>query len=113
MRSSVITFAAHAGPGVPAPGVERSGLPLWPPRVRGAGWRMGDGLGAIYATATVRPNVGEPHDLSLVDLDDGSLLTGRVVGLVLGGVRVGMRVRLAWDGELPVFVLDAATGATS
>ncbi len=72
---------------------------------------MGDGLGVITATTTVLRSGDDPHDLSLVDLDDGSLLAGRVIGLAPDDVRVGMRARLAWDGELPVFVVEAA-GAT-
>jgi hypothetical protein len=114
MESRAHTFAAHAAHAARADlryHVDAAGLPLWPPQVRGAGWRVSDGLGTVSATTTVRRAGEDPHDLSLVDLDDGVRLTSRIVGLAPDDVRIGMRVRLAWDGEVPVFVEDGATPA--
>ena len=74
--------------------------------MRGAGWRVSDGTGTVHATTTVHRRGEDPYDLSLIDLDDGVRLMSRVVGLAPQDVRIGMRVRLAWDGELPVFVAD-------
>lgn len=103
MESPAFTFAAHAARGELAYQVDAAGLPLWPPQVRGAGWRVSDGLGTVYATTTIRRAGEEPHDLSLVDLDDGVRLMSRIVGVAPEDVAIGMRVRLAWDGEVPVF----------
>lgn len=103
MPSPASTFAAHAARGELAFPVDPAGLPLWPPQVRGAGWRVSDGLGTVYATTTMRRPGEDPQDLSLVDLDDGVRLMSRVVGVAPDEVRIGLRVRLAWDGEVPVF----------
>jgi hypothetical protein len=109
MPSPALTFAAHAARGELAFPVDPAGLPLWPPQVRGTGWRVSDGLGTVYATTTVRRAGEHPYDLSLVDLDDGVRLMSRIVGLAPEDVRIGMRVRLAWDGEVPVFAPDDAS----
>lgn len=108
MESPARTFAAHAARQELAYQVDAAGLPLWPPQVRGAGWRVSDGLGTVYATTTLRRPGEDPQDLSLVDLDDGVRLMSRIVGVAPQDVRIGMRVRLAWDGELPVFAPDDA-----
>lgn len=105
-ESPASTFAAHAARGELAFPVDPAGLPLWPPQVRGAGWRVSNGLGTVYATTTVRRAGEDPYDLSLVDLDDGVRLMSRIVGLAPDDVRIGLRVRLAWDGEVPVFAPD-------
>ena len=103
MPSPAFAFAAHRTGPPPAGPVPAAGLPLWPPQVRGAGWRAGEGRGTVHATTTVR-DAGEPaRDLSLVDLDGGPRLITRIVGVAPETVAVGMRVQLAWDGEIPVF----------
>lgn len=107
MESPAQTFAGHASRGELAYQVDAAGLPLWPPQVRGAGWRVSDGLGTVHATTTIRRPGEDPHDLSMVDLDEGVRLMSRIVGIAPDAVRIGMRVRLAWDGEVPVFVEDA------
>ncbi|WP_354700244.1 hypothetical protein DSM112329_00510 [Paraconexibacter sp. AEG42_29] len=103
MESPAFTFAAHAARQELAYQVDAAGLPLWPPQVRGAGWRVSDGLGTVYATTTLRRAGEEPLDLSLVDLDDGVRLMSRIVGVAPEDVSIGMRVRLTWDGEVPLF----------
>ena len=99
-------FAAHCAEGELAYQVDEQGLPLWPPQVRGAGWRVSEGTGTVHATTTVHRRGDDPHDLSLIDLDDGVRLMSKVVGIAPQDVRIGMRVRLAWDGELPVFTVE-------
>lgn len=107
MDSPASTFAAHAASGELAYQVDAAGLPLWPPQVRGAGWRVSAGLGTVYATTTVRTG-DAPYDLSLVDLDEGPRLMTRIIGVPPEDVAIGMRVRLAWDGDVPIFAPDAA-----
>ncbi len=106
-----MTFAAHAGRRVPASGVAASGLPLWPPRVRGSSsWRRA-GPGTVRATRDVRVEGEARHALAVVDLDGGG---GRVTTRVLGaGVRPGARVALVWDGLVPVFAAETACGGTA
>jgi hypothetical protein len=98
--SPAAVHAAHRARGELAYPVDADGRPLWPPRVRGAAWRVSAGLATVYATTTSRPRDGEPYDVSLVDLDEGFRMMSRVVG----GGRIGQRVRLAWDGDVPIFV---------
>jgi uncharacterized OB-fold protein len=57
----------------------------------------------VYATTTARPRGEAPRDITLVDLDEGFRIMSRVVG---GPVPIGTRVRLAWEGDLPVFEED-------
>lgn len=64
-------------------------------------WRESAGAGTVYATTTVHPRGGEPYDVSLVDLDEGFRMLTRVEA---EAVRIGMRVRVRFDGDLPVFV---------
>jgi hypothetical protein len=105
-ESPYSVFAAHCARGELAYQLDEQGLPLWPPQVRGAGWRVSEGTGSVHATTTIRRPDEDPYDLSLIDLDDGVRLMSRVIGLAPEDVRIGMRVRLAWDGEVPVFVSD-------
>lgn len=100
------TFAAHCEQGELAFQVDEAGLPLWPPQVRGAGWRVSSGTGTVHATTTVHRGEDDAYDLSLVDLDDGLRLMTRIIGMESSEVRIGMRVKLAWDGVVPVFVAE-------
>ena len=79
--------------------LDADGHPFWRPSARAVGWRVVDGGGTVYASATVRPREGEPYDVSLVDLDAGV----RLMGCVRGGGTPGMRVSLIWrEGDPPV-----------
>ena len=98
--SPAAVFAAHCERGELAYPVDGDGRPLWPPRVRGAGWRVSAGVGTVYATTRVRARGEEPRDVSLIDLDEGFRMMSRVDG----GGRIGQRVRVAWDGTVPIFV---------
>jgi len=82
--------------------VDAAGAPVWPPQA-GLEWRVSAGLGTVWATTVVRPRDGEPRDLSFVALDEGFRMLSRVDGVAPEDVAIGLRVRLAWDGETPVF----------
>jgi hypothetical protein len=70
------------------------------PRVGPYEWRVSAGLGTVYATTTVHRRGEEPHDVSLVDLDEGF----RMMSTVRGGGEVGMRVLLVFgDDARPEF----------
>jgi hypothetical protein len=107
MDSPRATWAAHAERGELAYQVDADGRPLWPPSVRGAGWRVSAGKGTVHATTTVRPRGGEPYDVTLVDLDEGFRMMGRVSGVAPDAVRIGMRVRVEWEDDVPVFAAEA------
>jgi uncharacterized OB-fold protein len=102
------TWRAHARRRELAYQVADDGSPVFRPRV-GAGdrWEVSAGRGAVYATTTVRPRDGEPYDVSLIDLDEGFRMMARVVGLAPEEVRIGARVVLDWDGDVPVFRPEA------
>ena len=82
---------------------------LFPPRaLPGLEWRESTGEGTVYSTTVVRRRGEPPHNLALIDLYEGFRLMSRVDGLAPEAVRIGLRVRLAFDGSqdppLPVFV---------
>ncbi len=102
-RSPADVFAEHAQRGELAYQVDADGRPLWRPRTGPYEWRVSAGAGEVYATTVVRSRDEEPYNVCLVDLDEGFRMMSRVVGVAPGEVRIGMRVQLAWDGEVPVF----------
>jgi len=73
------------------------------------------GVGTIYSFTVTRAHPSEyfaarvPYVVGLVDLDEGFRMLSEISGDI-DGIRIGARVRLAWDtsGDLPVpvFILD-------
>lgn len=57
-------------------------------------WRVSKGTGTVYASTTVRPRGAEPHNVSIVELDEGFRLMSTVTDREPDEVRVGMRVRV-------------------
>jgi uncharacterized protein len=91
--------------------VDTAGRPVFRPRVGFDEWRISAGRGTVYATTVVRPRGGEPRNLALVDLDEGFRMMSRVAGLAPEEVAVGLRVRVAWEDDVPVFAPDEAAPA--
>ena len=102
-RSPADVFAEHCARGELAYQLDADGRPLFPPRVRGAQWRVSSGTGTVYATTTVHRRGEEPYDVSLIDLDEGF----RMMSRVNGEHRIGTRVRVRFDEDVPVFEVDA------
>ena len=103
------TFEEHCARGELVYQVGVDGVPVFPPRVGPVQWRISAGRGVVYATTTVRPRNGEPHDVSLIDLDEGFRMMSRVEA---PDVRIGRRVEVRFDGEaVPYFVPVAEPGA--
>jgi uncharacterized protein len=92
-------FAEHCARGQLAYQVDDGGRAIFHPRVGPYEWRVSAGLGTVYASTTVHRRDEEPHDVSLVDLDEGF----RMMSTVRGGGEIGMRVRVAFDDGVPVF----------
>lgn len=91
--------------------VDGSGTPFWRPSARAADWRVSAGLGTVYATTVVRGKEADPHNVCLVELDEGVRLMSRVEGVPAQDVTIGMRVALAWtpdDPPVPIFRPAAA-----
>lgn len=99
MASPVATFAEHCARGELAYTVDAAGAPVWPPRT-GLAWRVGAGAGTVYATTTVRPRGEEPHNVALIDLDEGYRMMASVDA---AAVVIGMRVTVRFDDGVPVF----------
>ena len=56
-------------------------------------WEESSGIGTVYATTAVAHRGGEPHNVVMVDLDEGFRMMSRVEGVPAEEVRVGERVR--------------------
>jgi len=64
-------------------------------------WRTSAGLGVVYATTTVHHREEPPRNVALIDLDEGFRMLSRVEAT---GVRIGMRVQVAFNEGTPVFL---------
>ena len=56
-------------------------------------WKESSGAGTVYATTAVAHRGGEPHNVAMVDLDEGFRMMSRVEGVPAEEVKVGERVR--------------------
>ena len=103
-------FAAHCAQGQLAYQVTESGHAVFPPRLAEPGtgaplrWETSAGNGTVYATTVVRRRGEEPHNIALVDVDEGFRMMSAVVDCPPEDVRIGMRVTVRFtDENLPVF----------
>jgi uncharacterized protein len=105
-------FAEHCRRGELAYQIAPDGGAVFPPRLAQPGtgaplrWAVSAGRGTIYATTVVRRRGEPPASVVLVDVDEGFRMMSRVDGPAPEEVRIGLRVRVAFDAELPVFVPD-------
>ncbi len=78
-------------------------------------WRVAKGTGTVHATTVVFTKDKPPHNVALIDLDEGFRLMSRVEDIDPMQVKIGMRVKVRIDpGDdkqppYPVFV--AAEGS--
>ena len=74
-------------------------------------WQTSSGRGTVYATTAVYRRDAEPHNVALVDLDEGFRMMSRVEGVPAEEVEIGARVTLQIqredEGPVPVFVPEA------
>ncbi|MBV6760233.1 Zn-ribbon domain-containing OB-fold protein [Rhodococcus opacus] len=74
-------------------------------------WTVSAGTGVVYASTVVRPRGEQPHNVAMIQLDEGFKLMSAVVDVDPETVQIGRRVRVemrdvAGDGvPLPVFLL--------
>ena len=99
MPSPADVFARHCADGQLAYQVDAGGRALFPPRVGPYEWRVSEGLGTVYATTTVRRRGEDPHDISMIELDEGFRMMSRVEG----GGEIGARVRVEFEDGVPIF----------
>lgn len=77
-------------------------------------WFEPAGRGTVYATTTVRLDPKAPHEVCLIDLDEGVRLMSTVRNVAPGAVRIGQRVRAAVEIAVdapPRLVFDAVEAA--
>lgn len=58
-------------------------------------WVRASGQGTVYSTSTIarKADAGGPHNVALIDLDEGVRMMGRVEGIAPEAVRIGQRVQ--------------------
>ncbi len=113
------TYVAHCAKGELAYQVDgETGAAVFFPRVIGPGtgaalaWRVSKGLGTVYATTVVHTKGEAPHNVALIDVDEGFRMMSRVEGIDPMAVKIGMRVRVRMHpGEPPYPVFDVEAGA--
>jgi uncharacterized protein len=114
MPSPAAALAGYYAEGKLAFQVDPDGNAVWPPRMAAPGsgapleWRTSAGRGEVYSTTVARPRGAEPANLALIALDEGYRMMSRVVDCAPEEVRIGDRVEVRFEGELPVFVKVAA-----
>src|SRR5687768_5843022 len=108
--SPAAVFAEHCRRGELAYQVAPDGTAVFPPRLAQPGtgaplrWAVSAGRGVVHATTVVRRRGEPPQNVVLVDLDEGFRMMSRVDGVAPEDVRIGQRVTVRFEGELPVFV---------
>jgi uncharacterized protein len=112
-ESPAAVFAGHCRAGRLAYQVAPDGTPVFPPRLAAPGtgapleWAVSGGRGTVHATTVVRRRGEEPHNVALVELDEGFRMMSRVDGRAPEDVRIGLRVAVRFAGgdpPVPVFV---------
>lgn len=111
-------FTAHCRAGELAYQVDTAtGQAVFYPRVIAPGtgtdtleWRISAGLGTVHATTVVHTRGAAPHNVALIDLDEGFRMMSRVEDIDPMAVRIGQRVRVRMhapggdEPPYPVFV---------
>ena len=75
---------------------------FYPRALPGLEWRESAGAGTVYSATVIRPRGGEPRGVALIDLDEGFRMMSRVRA---DDVPIGARVQVAFEDDLPVFLL--------
>ena len=75
-------------------------------------WRVSKGLGTVHATTVTHPAKGDPHNIVLIDMDEGFRMMSRVEDIDPLAVKIGMRVKFRVhaaetpdDDPYPVFTV--------
>lgn len=94
-------FLEHCSRGELAYQVDADGKAFFYPRVvapvtgsEKLEWRVSKGLGTVYSTTVVHTRDQPPHNVALIDVDEGFRMMSRVEGVDPMQVRIGMRVKV-------------------
>lgn len=100
-KSPLGVYIEHCRKGELAYQVTENGAPVFYPRVVAPGtgsakleWRVSKGLGTVYATTAVFTKDQPPHNVALIDLDEGFRMMSRVEDIDPVQVKIGMRVKV-------------------
>ena len=78
-------------------------------------WRVSKGLGTVYSTTVVYTKDQPPHNVALIDIDEGFRMMGRVEDIDPLQVKIGMKVKVKMhpgDEKQPTYpVFTPAEGA--
>jgi uncharacterized OB-fold protein len=114
-------YSAHCRQGELAYQVDpTTGRPVFYPRLIAPGngaalteWRISRGLGTVYATTVVNNRNAPPHNVALIDIDEGFRMMSRVEEIDPMAVRIGQRVRVRFapgEGEEPPYPVFVPAG---
>lgn len=76
-------------------------------------WRVSKGLGTVYATTVVYTKDQPPHNVALIDVDEGFRMMSRVEEVDPLGVKIGMRVKVKMhpgDEKQPTYPVFTPAG---
>src|SRR5512141_3167031 len=76
-------------------------------------WRVSKGLGTVHATTVVYTKDQPPHNVALIDVDEGFRLMSRVEDIDPLQVKIGMRVKVRihpGDDKQPPFPVFVPAG---
>ena len=76
-------------------------------------WRVSKGLGTVYATTVVYTKDQPPHNVALVDVDEGFRMMSRVEDIDPLEVKIGMRVKVKMhpgDEKQPTYPVFTPAG---
>ena len=79
-------------------------------------WRVSKGLGTVYATTVVYTKDQPPHNVALIDVDEGFRMMSRVEDVDPLEVKIGMRVKVRihpGDEKQPPYPVFTPAGGAS
>jgi uncharacterized OB-fold protein len=100
-KSPLGVYIEHCRKGELAYQVTGDGAAVFYPRAVAPGtgsdqleWRVSKGLGTVYATTVVYTKDQPPHNVALIDVDEGFRMMSRVEDIDPLQVKIGMRVKV-------------------
>jgi len=76
-------------------------------------WRVSKGLGTVYTTTVVYTKDQPPHNVALIDIDEGFRMMSRVEDIDPLQVKIGMRVKVKMhpgDEKQPTYPVFTPVG---
>ena len=113
-------FLEHCKKGELAYQVSGDGKAFFYPRVvapvtgsKNLEWRVSKGLGTVYSTTVVYSKDQPPHNVALIDVDEGFRMMSRVEDVDPLEVKIGMRVKVKMhpgDEKQPTYPVFTLAG---